>query len=206
MRILEPNTPYTFDEIFELKIPADELASEFGYLFNRKYLKLPQYLGELDRLEEVRSRIEEVLPYVDLSNEAARREILTSRIVSELVHYTKVEANIEYEIKVSDQFQGTLNYLLKSSNFAVIFAAKNENLDFGITQLCTELIALDQWDQTPKEQSHLIGALTTGRIWEFARLDRSQKHIEQGLENYRVPEDIEPLMQILVQALKGDPS
>ncbi|MFZ9740119.1 MAG: hypothetical protein ACO3EZ_19215, partial [Prochlorotrichaceae cyanobacterium] len=64
-------------------------------------------------------------------------------------------------------------------------------------------IALDQWDNTPSTQSHLIGGVTTGKIWEFARLDRSQKQVEQGLESYRVPEDIEPLMRILIQALTG---
>lgn len=54
--------------------------------------------------------------------------------------------------------------------------------------------------RTP-EQSHLLGAVTTGKLWEFALLDRAQKHIDQGLESYRVPEDIEPLMRILVQVL-----
>ena len=43
------------------------------------------------------------------------------------------------------------------------------------------------------------------KIWEFARLDRSKKHIEQGLESYRVPEDIEPLMRILIDALTRRP-
>ena len=203
MKILEPDTAYTFSEIFELQIPTDELAAEFGYSFSRKKLNLSQYSGQLDRLDELRSRIEEVLPYVDLSNETARREILTGRVVLELVHYTKVEIHIEYPIKVNDQFQGILNYLLEAQNTVVIVAAKQADLDFGMTQLCAELIALDQWDNTPSTQSHLIGGVTTGKIWEFARLDRSQKQIEQGLESYRVPEDIEPLMRILIQALTG---
>ena len=48
----------------------------------------------------------------------------------------------------------------------------------------------------------LIGAVTTGVLWQFSRLNRQTKHIEQGLESYRVPEDIEVLMRILVQSLK----
>ena len=69
-----------------------------------------------------------------------------------------------------------------------------------MTQLMAELIALEQW-QEDKKQADLIGAVTTGKIWEFARLNRNEKTIEQGLESYRVPEDTEPLMRILVQAL-----
>jgi hypothetical protein len=51
------------------------------------------------------------------------------------------------------------------------------------------------------QQPYLVGAVTTGKIWEFAQLDRINKHLDQGLESYRVPEDLDPLMRILVQAL-----
>ena len=61
------------------------------------------------------------------------------------------------------------------------------------------MIALDQWMDSSQEQ--LIGAVTTGILWQFSRLDRETKHIAQGLENYRVPEDIDTLMRILVNAL-----
>jgi hypothetical protein len=73
-------------------------------------------------------------------------------------------------------------------------------LTYGFTQLATEMIALDQWEKTPT-QSTLIGAVTTGSIWQFGRLNRATKHFEQGLDIYRVPEDLEPLMRILVQSL-----
>lgn len=69
-----------------------------------------------------------------------------------------------------------------------------------MTQLIAELIALEQW-QDNKDQAYLIGAVTTGKIWEFARLNRGERQIEQGLESYRVPEDIDTVMRILVRAL-----
>lgn len=200
MKVLEPDGSYTFSKIFELKIPADELADEFGYTLKKKKLELPQYPGELDRLEELRSRIEEVLPYVDLSNEASRREILISRVVTELVHYTKAQLRIEYPITINRKLQGYLDYLFRGDTDLLVIEAKRQDLDYGMTQLVAEIIALDQWERTPK-QSTLLGAVTTGKLWEFALLDRTHKHIDQGLESYRVPEDIEPLMRILVQAL-----
>jgi hypothetical protein len=49
--------------------------------------------------------------------------------------------------------------------------------------------------------SHLYGAVTTGSIWQFGILDRKAKQITQVLNLYRVPEDIEELVRILIQAV-----
>jgi len=200
MRLLNPQQSYTFSKIFELQIEADDFVAEFGYTLQRTRLDLPQYSGELGRLEELRSRIEEVLPYVSLTSETSRREVLISQVVLDLVHYTKAQLRIEYPIKVSDQLQGYFDYLLRSQSDVLVIEAKREDLDYGFTQLAAEMIALDQWERTP-EQPIILGAVTTGRIWEFGRLHRTSKHIERGLDSYRVPDDLEPLMRILVQAL-----
>jgi hypothetical protein len=87
-----------------------------------------------------------------------------------------------------------------SKTEVLIIEAKKADLDNGFTQLCAELIALDQWEKTGKQEI-LLGAVTTGNIWQFGRLNRLNKHIEQDLKLYLVPEDLEALMRILVQAL-----
>jgi hypothetical protein len=66
--------------------------------------------------------------------------------------------------------------------------------------LAAQLIALDQWE-VDNPTDHILGAVTTGKIWEFGLLDRKKKHIDQGFDSYRVPDDVEPLMRILVHAL-----
>ncbi|ERT04059.1 hypothetical protein M595_5999 [Lyngbya aestuarii BL J] len=200
MKIINPEQSYTFSKIFELKIEPKDLAKYFGYSFSRTKLNLSQYQGDLDRVDQLKERIEEILPYASLSSEQARREILISPLIFDLIHYTKSEIFIEYSIKVSEQLQGNLDYFLENVNSLLVIEAKKEDLDYGMSQLIAELIALEQWQEN-KQQTHLVGAVTTGKIWEFARLNREQKQIEQGLESYRVPEDIEPLMRILVQAL-----
>jgi hypothetical protein len=78
MSILDSNQSYNFSRYFELGFEARELAEEFGYRLTRKILNLPQFTDELDRLSELRDRLEEVLPFVPLTNEFARREILIS--------------------------------------------------------------------------------------------------------------------------------
>jgi hypothetical protein len=199
-RLLALDRSYTFSNIFELKIEPDDLSTEFGYTFQRTRLKLPQYSGELVRLEDLRSRIEAVRPYVSLTNETSRREVLVSQVILEVVQETKAQLKIEYPIKVTEQLQGILDYLLKSQSELLVIEAKREDIDYGFTQLVAEMIALDQWDRSP-DQSILIGAVTTGEIWKFGVLNRTTKHIEQGLDLYRVPDDLEILLRILIAAL-----
>jgi hypothetical protein len=199
--IIDLTQSYTFSKIFDLKIRADEFAEAMGYGFVRQMLQLPAFQGELERLEELRTRIEEILPYVDLSSETSRREILISRVVTELVHYTKAQLRIEYQLKVSEQLQGYLDYLLRGESELLVIEAKRQDLDYGLTQLVAEMIALDQWERTPS-QPVLLGVITTGTIWQFARLDRASRQITQGLESYRVPEDLHELMRLLVAELK----
>jgi len=202
-QVIDLNQSYTFSKIFDLKIRADEFAEVMGYTLQRRILHLPTYAGELERLDELHSRIEEILPYVDLSSETSRREILISRVVTELVHYTKAQLRIEYQLKVTEQLQGYLDYLLRGQTELLVIEAKRQDLDYGFTQLIAQMIALDQWDRMP-DQRILLGVITTGTIWQFARLDRASRKIEQGLESFRVPEDLDALMRILVAALKPD--
>ena len=198
--VLQPEQSYTFSQIFDLKVEADELSAYFGYAFQRKRLNLPHYSGSIDRLEELRSRIEAVIPYVSLTSGTSRREVLISQVVLEIVQMTKAQLRIEYPIKVTEQLQGYLDYLLQSQNEILVIEAKREDMDYGFSQLVAEMIALDQWDRSPA-QPILIGVVTTGQIWRFGVLDRAKKNIEQGLDSYRVPEDLEAVLRILIHAL-----
>lgn len=200
MSILQKDQSYTFSKYFEMGISPEDLADEFSYQFTRKRLNLSQYQGELDRLKQLEENLNEVLPYFDLSNETSRREVLVSPIILDLVHYTKSKVRIEYQIKVNSQLQGYLDYLIRNKNNVLIIEAKKADLDYGFTQLTAELIALDQWEKT-QNQENLLGAVTTGTIWQFGCVNRSNKIIEQDLNLYVVPDNLESLMRILVQAL-----
>lgn len=125
--------------------------------------------------------------------------------MTELIHYTQAELRIEYGLKVSNWLQGSLDYLLRVNitNQLLVIEAKYEDLTRGFTQLVAELVALDQWEASPavSDQPILVGAVSTGTIWQFGTLNRTTKQIEQGINSYRVPEDLEPLMRILVATL-----
>jgi len=203
MPLLDPNRTYTFSEVGKLKAPTDEVLAEYGYSLERTLIDLPQYQGELDRLQERRERMEEVLPYIDLTNEQSRREMLIAPLMEDLIHYTRAQLRIEYALKVSERLQGELDYLLRTKTNLLVVEAKQEDLTNGFTQMAVQLIALDQWEKSTlvEQQPELVGAVSTGTIWQFGVLHRQQKLVMQELTLYRVPTDLDPLMRILVAAL-----
>lgn len=77
--------------------------------------------------------------------------------------------------------------------------AKQADLTRGFTQLAAELIALDSWVEL--QDPILYGAVTTGDIWQFGSFERVSRVVTQHLMLYRVPTDLEMLMQILVGIL-----
>lgn len=198
-RLLDPNRSYTFSNYFELGFPVDDLVAEFGYSFERKFLNMSQYSGTLDRISDLKQRIEEVLPYVDLENEATRREILIAPIVTDLIHYSRAKLRIEYNIKVDNWLQGNLDYYIRADNNLVVIEAKQADINRGFTQLATEMIAIDRWSDST--QSQILGAVTTGNIWQFGILYRQTQRIEQAINLYRVTEELEVVVRILVAAL-----
>jgi hypothetical protein len=204
-RIVQPGQSYTFRSYFEMPYEPEDILAAFGYRLQRAALPLPQSTAELDRLSDLKARIEESLPYVSLTSEAARREWLISQVLLDVVHYTHAHLRFEYPLYVTEQLQGSLVYCLYADDYAdvkcLVVEAKHADLSRGFTQLAVELIALDQWcDDT---QPILPGAVSTGDIWQFGVLQRDDKLVTQDLSLYRVPADLEDLLRILVATLTG---
>lgn len=197
--LLQPGQSYTFRQYFEMTYEPEDILAEFGYTLKRAVLNLPQFTAELARLDNLKSRIEESLPYISLTSEAARRELMIAPILLEVVYYTKAQLRIEYPLTVTEQLKGFLDYYLYSINKLLVVEAKNADIARGFTQLAVELIALDKW--LDLEQAILPGAVSTGDIWQFGLLYREQKEIVQGLTLYRVPDDVEDLLRILISLL-----
>lgn len=197
--ILQPGQSYTFRSYFEMPYEPEDILAEFGYSLKRSSLSLPQSTAELDRLPSLKSRIEESLPYVSLTSEAARRELLIAPILLDVVHYTRAQLRIEYPLTVTDQLKGSLDYYLYSVGKLLVVEAKNADLSRGFTQLAVELIALDEWNDS--DQQTLQGAVSTGDVWQFGLLHREQRQITQDLNLYRVPADLEDVFRILVATL-----
>ncbi len=203
MSLLDPAQSYTFSKYFELRFESGELAEELGYTLRRQEIRFLPFEGELPFLMDLKRRIQGVLPYVALTSELAKREILIAPVVTELIRFTQAELRIEYPLKISNYLQGSLDYLLRmgSSHALLVIEAKRDDVESGFTQLLAELVAIDQWEKAP-QSTLLVGAVSTGNLWQFGTLNRTTKQFTQGLNAYLVPSDLDPLMRVLVSILK----
>jgi hypothetical protein len=202
--IIQPDQSYTFSDYFKLNFAPQDILAYFGVTLQRRALTLPRYIGELDRLIDLKARIEESLPRLSLTSEMARREFLIAPVLTDVLHYTQATLNVEYPVAVSNQLKGSLDYLLQNHQTFLVVEAKNEDLERSFVQLAIELIALDQWIES--DQPILQGAISTGNIWQFGQFDRTSRQITQDLNLYRVPADLADLIQILVSILEFEQS
>lgn len=160
--IIQPDQAYTFADYFKLNFAPQDILAYFGVTLQRQSLALTAYTGPLDRLADLKTRIEESLPRLSLTSEMARREFLIAPVLMDVLHYTQATLNVEYPVAVNHQLKGSLDYLLQNQETFLVIEAKNEDLERGFLQLAIELIALDQWIES--DQAILHGAISTGNI------------------------------------------
>jgi hypothetical protein len=79
----------------------DEILAELGYALVRTPPNLPRSNRHLERLEELRQRINESLPLI-LSTETARRETLVVPTLLEVARYYQCQIRIEYPLSVNN--------------------------------------------------------------------------------------------------------
>lgn len=192
----------TFTDYFKLNLDIEEVLAYFGYTFQSITMTLPKSSEHIVWFDDLHERMQASLPYISLTSEAARREFLIAPILIDLARYNHVKVKVEFPIDVSDQLRGTLDYFIQASQNLLVIEAKNADLQRGFTQLSAELIALDQWLDT--DAPILYGAVSIGNVWQFGRLNRFEKHIQQDLNLYRVPADLYDLLQILLAVLGED--
>ncbi len=200
--IIQPEQSYTFSDYFKLNFAPQDILAYFGATLQRRSLQLPYYKGILDRITDLKARLEESLPRLSLNSEMARREFLIAPVLTDLLHYTQATLDVEYPILVNNQLKGSLDYLIQNQQTFLVIEAKNEDLERGFVQLAIELIALDQWIES--DQMLLQGAISTGNIWQFGQLDRQTRVITQDLDLYRVPADLDDLLRILVNIFRPE--
>ncbi|MGD1936451.1 MAG: hypothetical protein ACFCA4_02685 [Cyanophyceae cyanobacterium] len=196
--ILQKEQSYTFRSYFEMPYEADEILAEFDYALKKTRLTLPQTTQPLDYLPALQERIEGTLPFISLSNEAARRETLVSPIMLEVVRDCQCQMRIEYPLTVNNWLKGNFDYLLRSQNSLLVVEAKNDDLTRGFTQLAVELVALSHVE----DQAVLYGAVTMGDIWRFGQLNRDTKEITQDLNLFKIPDDLAPLLKSILGILR----
>ena len=59
--IIQPDQSYTFADYFKLNSDSEEILAYFGYSFQPQPLELPKSERELERLEDLKQRLQECL-------------------------------------------------------------------------------------------------------------------------------------------------
>lgn len=198
-KILQDGFSYTFRSYFELSNDTDEILSEFGYKFIRARLQLPKSSSQIERLPELQQQLEETIPYVSLSSETAKREILIAPVLCRVAVICRRLLRIEYPLKVNEQLQGNLDYFIQSEQDLIIIEAKRDDLTRGFTQLAVELIALSMLEESLEI---LYGVVTMGDVWIFGKLERSTRTITRDIASYSLPDNLEDLVRIMVGILE----
>lgn len=199
-RILDPEQSYTFRSYFELPYDTDRILAEFGYTYSNRRLTLPRSSRKSDRIPAIKQQIEEILPLVILSSETAKREMLVAPLLIEVARFSQCQLRIEYSLKVNNWLKGELDYLLRLNQALVVIEAKKDDLSKGFTQLAVELVAIAE----AEAKEWVYGAVTIGNVWIFGYLDQSKKQITQDITLYRVPDDLELLIAIILGILEAD--
>lgn len=191
--ILNPTESYTFSKYAELSFDAADILAEFGVTLNSSPLQLPQQLP-IDP-EPLRSELQENLALVDPSSEMARREALIFPILKTVCKFIQAPLKIEYPVRVNSWLKGSFDYFIPTPQSLLVIEAKNADLARGFTQLAVELIALDQWIDSPTPT--LYGTVTTGDTWKFGLFQRQAKQIQKDINTYAVPSDLNLVLSVL---------
>ena len=198
--ILSANKNYTFRDFFELAYSAEDIVKEFNYAFSDELIDLPKEAVAEDSVAEFKSQIIKNIPRISLNSEVARREFLIAPVLLHLLKLTDVKISSEYPIEVGKNLRGTLDYLLRSGKDLTVIEAKKADIDRGFNQLAVELIAIEKYEEDGTNV--LFGAVTTGDLWKFGKLERAEKKITKDINSYRVPADLRELFSILIGILK----
>jgi hypothetical protein len=198
---ISQNSSYTFFDYFKMNADFEEIVSFWNFGFQVDTIILPQSIQEIENLPEIERQILDSFSRVSLDNESARREALISPILLEVARISQSKVRIEYPIEVSPQLKGTLDYLLFSESRLLVVEAKNEDLYRGFKQLAAEMIAVQQWAEDDSLQI-LYGAVSSGNLWQFGKLDVANRLIYQDLKVYDVPAELKDLIHILVGILE----
>lgn len=200
---------YTFSQIFDLQLPVEELIADFSsagggiYQYQLSTFDLPQSKLSRERLQTLSTQLQNFRLIVPIYSEQARREALIFPVLAEVALCGEARLSIEKPIKVTEQLQGYLDYLLLGKTSVIVIEAKRQDLAYGMTQLAAEMIALDQWSQMP-DQPTLLGAISTGEVWQFATLDRQTKVFCQNTRVYAIPDALGAVVDALLYPLLAE--
>lgn len=126
-----------------------------------------------------------------------------------LNYHISLLSGIEFNVDPGKGLKGFCDFLMSnsqeqlfiSSPILAIVEAKNENLKGGLGQCIAEMVAAQLFNQQESNEISIIyGAVTTGTVWQFLKLEN--KVVSIDLTEYFI-RDIQKIIGILIKAMNG---
>ncbi|MEG4985247.1 hypothetical protein QUB08_05645 [Microcoleus sp. BR0-C5] len=149
------------------------------------------------------------------NSEKARSEMIISPILIDLRRQLKERINlfsgIEFDVDSERGLNGICDFIISNSPeilfvsapVITIVEAKKENITAGLGQCVAEMLAARIFNErTGNEVSTIYGAVTTGSIWKFMKLDGSVISID--LTEYYL-KDVNKILGILALGAVSQP-
>ena len=158
--------------------------------------------------------LEEYLPLaLAIGTEKARSELLIMPVLAEVRRQLQAQislfSGVDFNVDPKNGLNGYCDYLLSRSRDpftiqAPVFAlveAKNEKLVTGLGQCVAEILAAQIFNQRAnKPLSPLYGAVTTGELWRFVKLEGTELTVDRDNETIH---PLERLLGILTAIARG---
>lgn len=148
---------------------------------------------------------------VSINTEKARSELIIAPILVEvrkiLDRKVSLFSGIELNVDKEKDLSGFCDFVISDSPeqlflkapIITIVEAKNENIMSGLGQCLAEMIAARIFNEREGNSiSRIYGAVTSGNIWKFLKLDDNVAHIDLDDYSIREPDRIIGILLAMV--------
>ncbi|MEA5507411.1 hypothetical protein VB735_30835 [Halotia wernerae UHCC 0503] len=148
-----------------------------------------------------------------INTEKARSEMIITPILLEVRRKANYQISLfsgtEFNVDAGKGLNGYCDFILSRSKeqltinapVMIIVEAKNENIKGGLGQCMAAMLAAQIFNQEEgNEIKTIYGAVTTGDIWKFLKLEDTDLFVD--LNNYYIKE-LNKILGILYQGIQG---
>lgn len=148
-----------------------------------------------------------------INTEKARSEMLITPILLEVRRQANYQISLfsgsDFNVDAEKGLNGYCDFVISRSKeqltinapVMIIVEAKNENIKGGLGQCMAAMLAAQIFNEQEKNEIKTIyGAVTTGDIWKFLKLEGANLFVD--LNNYYIKE-LNKILGILYQGIQG---
>jgi hypothetical protein len=171
-------------------------------------------IASIEPSDYLKTTLNEFVPLANAINtEKARSELIIAPVLLEVRRHFNFQVGFfsgtEFNVEPTIGLNGYCDYILTASKemyeiyapVVTLVEAKNENIKSGLGQCIAEMIAAQRFNQQNETPIDTIyGAVTTGMIWKFLKLDRQTAFID--LSDYFIKE-VDKILGILSHPLNN---